>query len=231
MHTATDWAAVWKNSPAASPALISLYQRIDGFIMIALLSGELAYKTLDHVIVDVGGVGYRVVVPLSTYYGLPDAGQIRLHIYTHVKEDAIHLFGFLSSEEKDMFILLLSISGVGPKLAANILSNIPADQLRKALAEADKKRLAAVPGIGKKTAERLVLELQEKVAKMIEATGAEHSQSPEESPASPQEDALSALVNLGYKENQARRALKSMDISSDTSLEDVLKSALKILVK
>lgn len=199
--------------------------------MIALLSGELAYKTLDHVIVDVGGVGYRVVVPLSTYYRIPDAGPIRLHIYTHVKEDAILLFGFLSSEEKEMFILLLSISGVGPKLAANILSNIPADQLRKALAEADKKRLAAVPGIGKKTAERLVLELQEKVAKMLEATGAEHGQAPEESPASPQEDALSALVNLGYKENQARRALKSMDISSDTSLEDVLKSALKILVK
>lgn len=231
MHTATGWAAVWKNSPAASSALISLYQRIDGFNMIALLSGELAHKSLDHVIVDVGGVGYRVVVPLSTYYVLPDTGPVRLHVYTHVKEDAIHLFGFLSSEEKEMFILLLSISGVGPKLAANILSNIPADQLRTALAGADKKRLAAVPGIGKKTAERLVLELQEKVAKILEATGAAPDQAPAESSASPREDALSALVNLGYKESQAQKVLKSMDIPAGSSLEEVLKGALKILVK
>ncbi|NIQ98561.1 MAG: Holliday junction branch migration protein RuvA [Desulfuromonadales bacterium] len=199
--------------------------------MIAQLSGELAYKSVDHVIVDVGGVGYRVMVPLSTYYVLPDAGAVKLHVYTHVKEDAIHLFGFLSEEEKQMFILLLSVSGVGPKLAANILSNIPADQLQTALGDADSKRLAAVPGIGKKTADRLVLELGDKVAKMLDAAPAGPGQATPATASTPLEDALSALVNLGYKENQARKALKSMEIPADASLEEVLKGALKILVK
>lgn len=199
--------------------------------MIALLNGQLASKSPDHVIIDVGGVGYRVMVPLSTYYVLPDSGTVRLHVYTHVKEDAIHLFGFLSDEEKQMFILLLSVSGVGPKLAASILSNIPADQLRQALVDADASQLSAVPGIGKKTADRLVLELREKVSKLSAVTGAPTGQAAQAPAASPLEDALSALVNLGYKENQARKALKSMEISDDTPLEDLLKGALKILVK
>lgn len=199
--------------------------------MIALLSGQLAYKSLDHIIVDVGGVGYRVVVPLSTFYALPDSGVVKLHVYTHVKEDAIHLFGFLTAAEKEMFILLLSVSGVGPKLAANILSNIPADQLRLALAGGDAKRLAAVPGIGKKTAERLVLELKEKVGRLLGAREAAPAAPTQAKILSPLEDALSALINLGYKESQARKALNAVEISAEASLEEVLKGALKILVR
>jgi holliday junction DNA helicase RuvA len=95
--------------------------------MIALLSGHLACKSFDHVIVDVGGVGYRLLIPLSTYYALPDNGNVRLHVHTHVREDAIHLFGFLTTAEKELFGQLLSVSGVGPKLAINILSHIPAE--------------------------------------------------------------------------------------------------------
>lgn len=199
--------------------------------MIARLSGELAYKSLDHIIVDVGGVGYRVAVPLSTFYALPDTGTVQLHIYTHVKEDAIHLFGFLTQPEKEMFVLLLSVSGVGPKLAANILSNIPAEQLQAALAEGDAKRLAAVPGIGKKTAERLILELKEKASRLSGAETAEPAASEDANILSPLEDALSALVNLGYKEKQARKVLSALETPPEATLEKILKGALKILVK
>lgn len=200
--------------------------------MIALLSGEIAYRSLDHLILDVAGVGYRLMIPLSTFYALPETGKVRLHVHTHVKEDAIHLYGFLTLEEKEMFILLLGISGVGPKLAVNILSNIPAEQLRQALAGGDAKLLASVPGIGKKTAERLILELQEKARKILLAGGHPlHPVRPLSGHDTSMEDALSALVNLGYKENQARKVLEAMDIADGTPLEEILKGALRILVK
>src|SRR5512134_2736981 len=102
--------------------------------MIALLSGQIAYKSIDHIILDVGGVGYRLLIPLSSYYSLPEQGPVRLFVHTHVREDAIHLFGFLTLEEKELFGQLLAVSGVGPKLAVNILSHIPAGDLRTALA-------------------------------------------------------------------------------------------------
>src|SRR5512134_2291050 len=101
--------------------------------MIALLSGQIAYKSIDHVILDVGGVGYRLLIPLSSYYSLPEQGPARFFVHTHVREDAIHLFGFMTLEEKELFLLLIAISGVGPKLALNILSHMPADGLRSAL--------------------------------------------------------------------------------------------------
>jgi len=199
--------------------------------MIALLSGHLAYKSFDHVIVDVGGVGYRLLIPLSTYYSLPDEGEVRLQVHTHVREDAIHLFGFLTVAEKELFGLLIAVSGIGPKLAVNILSHIPAGDLRAALADGDIKRLSALPGIGKKTAERLVLELKEKILK----TGPPLPRAPlaglPTPPADPLEDILSALVNLGYKENQARKVLESLEIPAGASLEEVLKGALKVLVR
>jgi len=200
--------------------------------MIALLSGELAYKSFDHVIVDVGGVGYRLFIPLSTYYALPDEGTVRLQIHTHVREDAILLYGFLTAEEKEMFGQLISVTGIGPKLAVNILSHIPATDLRTALCGGDVKRLSALPGIGKKTAERLVLELREKILKATPASGQEAA-GPAAVPmaADPLEDILSALVNLGYKENQARKVLESLEVPPGAALEDVLKGALKILVK
>ena len=200
--------------------------------MIALLTGQIAYKSIDHIIVDVGGVGYRVMIPLSTFYTLPESGAVRLHIFTHVKEDAIHLYGFLTSDEKGMFGLLLSVSGVGPKLALAILSNIPQDELAMALAGGDSKRLSAIPGIGKKTAERLILELAEKVRKLglaLPSTSAPAHQA--RAATSHIDDTLSALMNLGYKETQAKKVLESMEISTDAPLEEILKGALKILLK
>lgn len=200
--------------------------------MIAMVKGELAYKSVDHVILDVGGVGYRLFIPLSTFYSLPDSGQVRLFVHTHVREDALHLYGFLSTDEKQLFALLISISGIGPKLAINILSHIPAADLHTAIAEGDVKRLSALPGIGKKTAERLVLELQDKVAKagLVQQPG-EPSVPPASRRTAPLDDVLSALVNLGYKENQARKILENLEIAPDAPMEDILKGALKVLVK
>ncbi|PLX85831.1 MAG: Holliday junction branch migration protein RuvA [Desulfuromonas sp.] len=199
--------------------------------MIALLTGNIAYRSTDHLIIDVGGVGYRLQIPLSTFYALPEDGEVRLHVHTHVKEDAFHLFGFLSSEEKEMFVLLISVSVVGPKLAVNILSNIPSEDLRQALSGGDAKRLSAVPGIGKKTAERLVLELREKAQRLASSAAAAAPASSKTASVSAIDDALSALVNLGYKENQAKRVLEAMEIAADAPLEAILKGALKVLVK
>lgn len=198
--------------------------------MIALLTGNIAYKSIDHLIVDVGGVGYRLMIPLSTFYALPEEGQVRLNVHTHVKEDAFHLYGFLTLEEKEIFALLLSVSGVGPRLALNILSNIPAGDLKSALWEGNVKRLSAIPGIGKKTAERLILELKEKAGKLDLSPSPSSGTAPSTA-ADTLDDTLSALVNLGYKENQARKVLEAMEISSDTPLEEILKGALKVLVK
>ena len=199
--------------------------------MIALLTGKLAYKSIDHLIIDVGGVGYRVKIPLSSFYVLPEAGEVRLHIFPYVKEDAIHLYGFLTAEEKELFILLLSVSGVGPKLAVNILSNIPAADLRAALSQGNDKRLAAIPGIGKKTADRLILELREKVGKLAAAAGTAYPSAPPTRATDTLDDTLSALINLGYKEAQARKALEALELAPDTPVEEVLKGALKILLK
>jgi len=197
--------------------------------MIARLSGELAYKAPDHIVLDTGGVGYRLFIPLSTFYALPDTGTVSLHVHTHVKEDALHLYGFLDQAEKGMFTLLIGVSGVGPKLAVNILSNIPARELQAALAGGDVKRLSAVPGIGKKTAERLVLELRDKVPDVEGDTLKPAAALAADS--RPHDDALSALVNLGYKENLARKALEALESPPGASLEEILKGALKLLVR
>lgn len=200
--------------------------------MIALIRGELAYKSIDHVIIDVGGVGYRLHIPLSTFYSLPDDGEVSLFTHTHVREDALLLYGFLSMEEKELFVTLIGISGVGPKLAVNILSNIPAPDLKRAIVSEDIKRLSGLPGIGKKTAERLVLELKDKIGK-LENLSEELGE--EQSTVKPSDalidDVLSALVNLGYKEAQARKVLENMELAPGLVMEEVLKGALKILVK
>lgn len=199
--------------------------------MIALLTGTLAQKEIDQVIVDVAGVGYRLMIPLSTFYALPEGGNVRLHVFTHVKEDAIHLYGFLTPAEKEMFALLLSVSGVGPRLALAILSNLPPEELRSALWNGDSRRLSSVPGIGKKTAERLILELKEKVRRLGAPPAVPNASGSVHTPASVLEDALSALLNLGYKENQARKVLEAMEITDATSVEEALKGALKVLIK
>lgn len=199
--------------------------------MIALLCGQIAYKSIDHVILDVGGVGYRLQIPLSSYYALPEQGTARLHVHTHVREDAIHLFGFLTPEEKELFLLLISISGIGPKLGLNILSHMPIDGLCRALGHGDVKSLSALPGIGKKTAERLVLELRDKIDRIAGTVPAAPAAAPTAAGSAAFDDALSALVNLGYKEAQARKALEAMDARPGAALEEILKGALKILVR
>jgi Holliday junction DNA helicase RuvA len=198
--------------------------------MIALLRGTLAYKSSDHVIIDVGGVGYRLFIPLSTFYSLPETGDVSLFTHTHVREDALLLYGFLSMEEKELFGILISISGIGPKLAVNILSHIPAKDLKRAIATGDIKRLSSLPGIGKKTAERLVLELKDKVGPVHDLPEADDVKS-NTSVVDISNDVISALINLGYKENQARKVLESMELAPGLTMEEALKGALKVLVR
>lgn len=198
--------------------------------MIALLRGRMAYKSPEHVIIDVAGVGYRLFIPLSTYYALPDHGEISLHTHTHVREDALLLYGFSTRDELELFSTLISITGVGPKLAVNILSHIPVNDLKLAICSGDIKRLSSLPGIGKKTAERLVLELKDKVSVPIGATATATRSAPH-GQTDPLHDVLSALVNLGYKENLARKVLEELEIRPQASTEDILKGALKVLVR
>lgn len=199
--------------------------------MIALLTGRIAHKSPDHIILDVNGVGYRVLIPFSTYYDLPEeGGSASLHIHTSVREDAIQLYGFRTRLEKSFFQLLISVSGVGPKLARDILSNIQPGPLSQALGQGDLAKLSAIPGIGKKTAERLVLELKDKVGK-LDLSGLpveEQRQAPE---GDVMDDVLSALLNLGYKEPQVRKALAGLDAAGAAGVQDLLKQALKILMK
>lgn len=200
--------------------------------MIALLTGKIAGKSPDAVILDVNGVGYRVQIPFSTYFALPDEGAtLTLNIHTNVKEDAIHLYGFLTPQEKQVFQLLITVSGVGPKLAKDILSNIQPHELAAALCRGDIVRLSAIPGIGKKTSERLVLELKEKFVKLGLAgeNGKETTLSKQNS--SIRDDVASALINLGYKEALVTKTLAEFETAADTPMETVLRLALKRLMK
>lgn len=199
--------------------------------MIALLTGKLAYKSPAFIILDVNGVGYRVQIPFSTYYDLPvEGGVVSLNIHTHVKEDAISLFGFRTAAEKDFFQLLISVSGIGPKMGKDILSNIQVEDLGRAIVHGDLARLSAIPGIGRKTAERLVLELKEKVMKLDHSLPAMEGAAAAASPGI-RNDVASALVNLGYKEAVVNKALGEIDIPANASMESVLKQALKLLMK
>jgi Holliday junction DNA helicase RuvA len=197
--------------------------------MIARLNGTVVSKTIDQVIIDVNGVGYQVSVPLSSFYQLEEDHAATLHIYTHVREDTLQLFGFQTLDEKQMFILLLSISGIGPKVALNILSHMDCHDLRDCLIQEDAKRLATLPGIGKKTADRLVLELREKARKLQPEQGPHPAATPRPPAAeNHHDDALSALINLGYKEKQASAALARLT-DEFSSMEEMLKAALKQL--
>lgn len=199
--------------------------------MIALLTGTIAYKSPDHIILDVHGVGYRVQIPFSTYYELPEeGGAASLHIHTSVREDAILLYGFRTRLEKSFFQLLISVSGIGPKLGRDILSNIHPGPLSQALAQSDLHKLSTIPGIGKKTAERLVLELKDKVSK-LDMSSLPASQTYETPADDVTEDVISALLNLGYKEPIVRKALAGLEAGQDTSVEGLLKQALKVLMK
>ena len=201
--------------------------------MIASLTGRLASKHPGGVVIDVQGVGYDVLIPLSTFYRLPDPEQsVTLHIHTHVREDAIQLFGFLSAREKDAFLLLLTVSGIGPKLALSVISTLSVDDLASAIRDDDYKVLASVPGIGKKSAGRLALELKDKIEKISMATDGLTTKAPQSSNRT-LDDALSALVNLGYKAADVKDVLKQVlaDRNGETPLQDLIRAALKELAK
>ena len=198
--------------------------------MIAHLSGKLLSKQPNQVIVDVNGVGYEVHVPLSTFYELGETGSpVQLRIYTHVREDTIALFGFKSANEKLMFEQVTSISGIGPKLGITILSGMPVDELVAAIRQSNLARLTSIPGIGKKTAERLVVELRDKLAKVVTVPADE--QTATHGVSQPQEDVISALVNLGYANASAEKAVQTVVSTSKTepAFEELLRTALRQL--
>lgn len=202
--------------------------------MIAFLVGKLIEKEANSVIIDVGGVGYEVMIPLSTFYELGEAGSdVALRVYTHVREDAIQLFGFKTARERELFLHLIGVSGIGPKSAITALSGMSADEMIAAIRTNNLARLNSIPGVGKKTAERLVIELRDKVAKLSAVASDElRAEGIETSGDSVLDDALSALVNLGYQKAAAEKALKqAMQEGTEISVQKLLRRSLQILAK
>ncbi|HKF21109.1 MAG TPA: Holliday junction branch migration protein RuvA [Candidatus Angelobacter sp.] len=193
--------------------------------MIAHLRGKLISKHPNQAVVEAGGVGYEVHISIPTFSALPPAGMdVALHIHTHVREDALALFGFLRGEEKQLFEKLISVSGIGPRLAITILSGMPADAMVAAIKGNDLAALTRIPGIGKKTAERMVLELRDKLEAFAVAA-AVHAVSPVE------EDVISALVNLGYQRPLAERALARLGNTANEPFDGLFRKALAALAK
>lgn len=191
--------------------------------MIAYLRGKLMQKDPARVVVDVNGVGYEVFVPLTTFTALPDTGsEVSIDIHTHVREDLIALYGFSTRRERNIFEKLMTISGIGPKLAVTILSGGSVEDLAGAIKRSDLPRLTAIPGVGKKTAERIILELRDKLQEFTEAP---------QKPAV-ETDVLSALENLGYNRALAESALRRAgDGDHDPAFDVLFKRALQILTK
>lgn len=199
--------------------------------MIGLLTGRLVEKVPSRVIVDVHGVGYDVLVPLSTYYVLGDAGApVTLRVHTHVREEVIALYGFATSLEQDLFERLIAINGVGPKLALAVLSGIEPAELIRAIRGQDVVRLTRIPGVGKKTAERIGLELKDRLPASLAAIGgAQPAAAPEDQRRS---DLMSALLNLGYHRPVAEKAVeRAIEAAPDAPFERVLREALKSMMK
>ncbi len=190
-------------------------------------------------IVDVGGVGYEVIIPVSTFYELGENGsQVQLRIYTHVREDALQLFGFKTARERELFLQLISVNGVGPSLAIKLLSGMNADEMIASIRTNNLVRLVAIPGVGRKTAERLVVDLRDKIAALsspaleeefvAKAVAAGELASTE----SMRDDAMSALANLGYQRAAAEKAVKNaIDEGGDLSVEVILRRSLRSLAK
>ena len=202
--------------------------------MIAHLRGRISEKHPNRIIVDVNGVGYDVFVPLSTFYGLGDPGDdIALRIHTHVREDALTLYGFATLLEQELFERLIGVSGIGPKVALAVLSGIEPQELIRAIERSDLARLTAIPGVGKKTSERIVLELKDRLPRGQIAVAAAGAAAPDVPVV--RDDVLSALVNLGYHRPLAEKAvdaaLKTLGSSPDAGFERMLKQALRELAK
>jgi Holliday junction DNA helicase RuvA len=200
--------------------------------MIGFLRGRLLEKQPNRVIVDVQGVGYELVVPLSTYYDIGDeGGEVSLRVHTHVREEALQLFGFLTDIERQMFERLITVSGIGPKLAVAILSGMEPRELMQAVQRGDVARLTSIPGIGKKTAERIVLELRDRLAQVI-VPAAVGVAAGDGSGERLRVDLLSALQNLGYHRPQADKAVETiLAASPESSFEQALKRVLRELMR
>lgn len=198
--------------------------------MIAHLRGRLFEKQPNRIVVDVAGVGYDLAVPLSTFYGLGDPGsEIALRVHTHVREDALALYGFATVLEQALFERLISVSGIGPKVALAVLSGIETTELIRAIERGDLARLTAIPGVGKKTAERIVLELKDRLPRPV--TTPEIPGAPLE-PSALRDDVLSALINLGYHRPLAEKAVeRAITTVPDGDFERTLKQALRELAR
>lgn len=193
--------------------------------MIAFLRGRLLEKRPNQVILDVNGVGYSVTIPVSTFSQLPERGaEAQLFVYTHVREDTLALYGFLTEKEKDLFEKLISVTGIGPKLAVTLLSGLEAEELRTAIRKGDVQRLVRVPGVGRKTGERLVLELRDKVGPAPETEAA--------APSRLDEEVISALLNLGCARPAAEAAVqKARKDGTAEEFEPLFRAALGIVMK
>ena len=206
--------------------------------MIAYLSGKILEKEANTVIIDVGGIGYEATIPLSTFYDLGEIGdEVSLRIFTYVREDTLQLFGFKTLQERELFLKLITVSGIGPKVGISMLSGMNSDEIIAAIRTDNLARLTSIPGIGKKTAERLVIELRDKVASLTATASAGTSISSDggQLPASTNEiydDAISALVNLGYQRNAAEKALKkAVQDGTEMSVQKLLRRSLQLLAK
>src|SRR5690242_3298909 len=206
--------------------------------MIAHLSGILLSKQATSVIVDVAGVGYEVTIPVSTFYDLEDVGKnVQLRVYTHVREDALQLYGFKTARERELFLKIISVSGIGPKLGITLLSGMSADEMIASIRTNNLARLTLIPGVGRKTAERLVMELRDKVTALTtteieEEHGVISGELASQSEDSMRSDALSALLNLGYQRSAAEKAITSaMSEEGEVSVESLLRSSLRKLAK
>jgi len=199
--------------------------------MIAFLRGRVLDKQPNRLVIDVNGVGYELYVPLSTYYDIGDVGtEIVLRVHTHVREDALQLYGFLTTLEQQLFERLIAINGIGPKLAVSVLSGIDSNELVTSIQRADVARLTRIPGIGKKTAERIVLELKDRLADVARPAAGDGSEPPQVDHA--REDLVSALENLGYHRPLAEKAVDAVRARAGSApFEDALKGALRELMR
>jgi Holliday junction DNA helicase RuvA len=199
--------------------------------VIAFLRGRIFDKQPNRIVIDVNGVGYDVAVPLSTFYGLGDVGsEIALRIHTHVREDALNLYGFATSIEQELFLRLIGVSGIGPKVALAVLSGIEPSDLVRAIERGDVARLTAIPGVGKKTSERIVLELRDRLPRVV-AAAVSAGDAAVDAPGV-RDDVLSALVNLGYHRPLAEKAVATaLKSAPDGGFEPTLKQALRELAK
>ena len=205
--------------------------------MIAHLNGRLLSKEPNSVIVDVSGVGYEVNIPLSTFYELENEGSnVQLRIYTHVKEDALQLYGFRTERERKLFVNFISVSGIGPKLGIALLSGMSADELINSIKTNNLARLTLIPGVGRKTAERLIVDLREKMTAMVASQAEEDTGTKSADIPSSEDDvrsqALSGLLNLGYQKSAAEKAIDSvLSEDGEITVESVLRRGLRKLAR